>query len=73
MITGRERFIVDEEGKRTEVILDVEDYYRMLQELEGLESVRAFDLILRRAPLKIVGARRAVPLRTRTFSLSVVA
>lgn len=44
MLTRRERFVVDEEGKRTEVILEVEDYYKLLDELEELEAIRAFDM-----------------------------
>lgn len=39
----RERYIVDEKGVRVGVVLDLEDYHRLLEELEELESVRAFD------------------------------
>jgi PHD/YefM family antitoxin component YafN of YafNO toxin-antitoxin module len=37
------RYIVDENGKRTGVILPVEEYERLIEELEELEDVRAFD------------------------------
>jgi PHD/YefM family antitoxin component YafN of YafNO toxin-antitoxin module len=43
MITRREQYIVDEQGKRTGVILDVEIYEQMLEELEELEELRAYD------------------------------
>jgi len=39
----REHYIVDEQGQRTGVILEMEDYLKMLEELEELESLRAFD------------------------------
>jgi hypothetical protein len=39
----KERFIVDENGKRIGVILDIEDYHRLLEELEELEAIRAYD------------------------------
>jgi hypothetical protein len=36
-------FIVDETGKRTRVILDIEEDERLLEDLEELEDIRAFD------------------------------
>jgi hypothetical protein len=39
----REKFVVDEKGNRLSVVLDIEDYERMLQDLEELESIRAYD------------------------------
>ena len=39
----KERFIVDENGKRLGVLLDIEDYHRLLEELEELEVIRAYD------------------------------
>lgn len=39
----KERFIVDEKGKRIGVLLDIEDYHRLLEELEELEAIRAYD------------------------------
>lgn len=35
------RYVVDENGKRVSVILDVEEYERMVEELEELEDIRA--------------------------------
>jgi PHD/YefM family antitoxin component YafN of YafNO toxin-antitoxin module len=37
------RYIVDENGKRVSVILPVEEYERLLEELEELEDIRAYD------------------------------
>ena len=35
------RYMVDENGRRVSVILPVEDYERMVEELEELEDIRA--------------------------------
>jgi hypothetical protein len=35
--------VVDETGNRVAVVLDISDYYKLLEELEELESVRAYD------------------------------
>jgi PHD/YefM family antitoxin component YafN of YafNO toxin-antitoxin module len=43
MITLKERFIVDENGQRVGVLLDIEDYRRLLEEVEELEAIRAYD------------------------------
>lgn len=43
IIKFKERYIVDEKGNRIEVILTLEDYQRLLTELEELESIRAYD------------------------------
>ena len=43
MIEIRERYVVDENGTRVSVLLDMEDYRRLLEELEELESIRAYD------------------------------
>jgi hypothetical protein len=37
------RYIVDADGKKTEVVLPVVLYERLLEELEELEDVRDFD------------------------------
>jgi hypothetical protein len=39
-----ERFLVDEAGNRIGVLLDIEEYQSMLEQLEELESIRAYDL-----------------------------
>ena len=43
MITLRERFVIDKDGKRTVVLLDIEQYNNLMEELEELESIRAYD------------------------------
>jgi hypothetical protein len=43
MLTIKERYVVDESGARISVLLDIEDYQRLLQELEQLECIRAYD------------------------------
>jgi hypothetical protein len=43
MLTLKERFIVDENGQRVGVLLDIEDYHRLLGDVEELEAIRAYD------------------------------
>lgn len=43
MIHPKEQFIVDSEGEKQAVVLSVQEYERILDELEELESIRAFD------------------------------
>jgi hypothetical protein len=43
MLKHKERYIVDEQGKRVSVILDMEEYLKILDELEELEAIRAYD------------------------------
>ena len=42
-VTGREKFIVDEKGQRVGVVLDIAEYQKLLDQLEELADVRAFD------------------------------
>jgi hypothetical protein len=44
MIGIKERYVVDENGTRMSVLLDIEDYQHLLEELEELESIRAYDV-----------------------------
>jgi len=44
MTAIKERYIVDENGNRISVILDIDDYKKLLEELEELECIRAYDL-----------------------------
>jgi hypothetical protein len=37
-----ERYVTNEKGERVGVILDMEEYRRILEELEELESIRAY-------------------------------
>ncbi|QWR76110.1 hypothetical protein [Candidatus Magnetomonas plexicatena] len=39
-----EQFIVNDKGKRTGVILSIKEYKKILEELEELESIRAYDM-----------------------------
>jgi hypothetical protein len=39
----KERYVVDEKGKRVGVLLDPEAYKHILAALEELESIRAYD------------------------------
>ncbi len=41
------RYIVDEAGKRVSVVLDIEEYERILEALDDLEDLRAADEALR--------------------------
>jgi len=43
LIKLKERYVVDEKGNRVGVLLDLEDYQKLLEELEELESIRAYD------------------------------
>ena len=37
------RYVVDENGMRVGVLLDIKEYERMVEELEELEDIRAYD------------------------------
>jgi hypothetical protein len=43
MITFKEYYVVDAKGERIGVFLDMADYRKLLEELEELESIRAYD------------------------------
>jgi hypothetical protein len=43
MATRAERFLVDEEGRKLGVVLDIAEYKEMLEDLEELASIRAYD------------------------------
>ncbi len=43
MIPLKERYMIDEQGNRVGVVLDMADYQKLLEELEELESLRAYD------------------------------
>ncbi len=43
MAAVKERYIVDENGKRISVLLNIDDYRKILEQLEELESIRAYD------------------------------
>jgi hypothetical protein len=37
------RYVVDENGKRVGVVLDIEEYKKLLDDLDELDAIRAFD------------------------------
>jgi len=43
MMTLKEHYITDESGHRVGVVLDIADYHKLLEEVEELESIRAYD------------------------------
>ena len=38
------RYVVDEQGEASAVLLDIEEHRRLLEALEELESIRAYDV-----------------------------
>jgi len=43
MSTNREKFVVDESGKRTAVLLEIDRYSELVEAQEELEAIRAYD------------------------------
>lgn len=43
MIDAKEKYVTDSQGNRIAVQLEVEEYRRLLDALEELESIRAYD------------------------------
>ena len=43
MSESNERFVVDENGNRVGVLLGIDDYTKLVEALEELESIRAYD------------------------------
>jgi PHD/YefM family antitoxin component YafN of YafNO toxin-antitoxin module len=43
MVVAKERYVIDEHGRRTAVLLDVKYYEKLLEALEELESIRVYD------------------------------
>ena len=39
----KQRFVVDQEGRKVEVLLDIAEYHELLDAMEQLEAIRAFD------------------------------
>jgi PHD/YefM family antitoxin component YafN of YafNO toxin-antitoxin module len=42
-MAAREQYVVDQNGNRTAVLLDVKYYHELLAALEEIESIRAYD------------------------------
>ena len=43
MVEIKEKYVVDEKGNRIGVLLDIADYRKVLEALEELECIRAYD------------------------------
>ncbi|MDY0355896.1 MAG: hypothetical protein RBR19_08460 [Sedimentisphaerales bacterium] len=43
MATPRHQFIVDDDGEKKGVILDMAEYRHLMEEAEELEAIRAYD------------------------------
>lgn len=43
MVTTQEQYLTGREGKRVGVVLDLEQFQRIIEELEDLEDIRAYD------------------------------
>ena len=39
----KERYVIDETGNRVAVLIDIEEYLRILEALEELEAINAYD------------------------------
>lgn len=39
----KENFVIDDKGNPIGVVLDIADYRKLLEELEEMESIRAYD------------------------------
>ncbi len=43
MIAENDRFVVDDQGNRTAVLIEVERYFKLLEAAEELAAIRAYD------------------------------
>ena len=43
MIKTKENYVVDRNGRRLGVVLDMKQYGRILEDLEELDAIRAYD------------------------------
>ena len=46
MTVVQEQYLTDREGKRVGVVLELEQFQRIIEELEELEDIRAYDAAL---------------------------
>lgn len=60
MAVTNERFVVNETGERVAVLLDLEAYESLLEALEELESIRAYDAAKVAPPSESIPFREAV-------------
>jgi len=42
MLDAKEKFIVDHDGNRVGVLLDIKDYEKIMEELEELDEIKAY-------------------------------
>jgi PHD/YefM family antitoxin component YafN of YafNO toxin-antitoxin module len=42
-MTTKPQFLVDDKGEKIAVVLSIDEYQKLLEELEDLEDVRAYD------------------------------
>jgi hypothetical protein len=42
-MTSKEQYVVDNEGNRTGVLLDVEHYEKLLEAFQELDAIRTYD------------------------------
>jgi PHD/YefM family antitoxin component YafN of YafNO toxin-antitoxin module len=42
-MANKTKYLVDDRGEKVGVVLEIDQYKKMLEELEELESIRAFD------------------------------
>lgn len=43
MALRKQHFVVDDNGKKTAVLLDIEEYEKLIDTAEELEAIRAYD------------------------------
>ncbi len=43
MMALQEQYLTDREGNRVKVVLDIEQFQQMLEDLEELDDIRAYD------------------------------
>ncbi|HSW10251.1 MAG TPA: hypothetical protein VLK32_05020 [Bacillota bacterium] len=43
MNIDKPRFLVDDKGKQTAIILDIAEYEKLMEEIEELAAIRAYD------------------------------
>jgi len=59
MVSFHQQYLVDEDGNRSAVVLALADWQRILEDLEDLEEIRAYDEA-KSAPSEPVSLQQAV-------------
>ena len=67
MIELKEHYVIDEQGNRVGVLLDMETYRKLLEALEELESIRAYDAAKASGKVYSEAEERAVEDRLRAL------